>query len=57
MAAEQIKVSDKIKKSSWKRGAISKLLNLNPNKFATKMKYNDWTDSEVALLKKKGVIE
>lgn len=33
------------------------LLNLYPNKFAIKMKYNDFDDKEIALLKKKGVID
>lgn len=48
---------EKIKESKWKRGEIRKLLNLNPNKFSVKMKYNDWDDKEISLLKKEGVIE
>lgn len=59
MAPEKtlITTSEKIKNSSWKRGKIMELLKLYPNKFAIKMKYNDWDEKEIALLKKKEVIE
>lgn len=49
--------SQKIKNSPWKKKHIMEALGLYPNKFATKMKYNDWDDSEISILKKKGAIE
>lgn len=57
MPGEALKTSDQIKKSKWKRGEIRKLLGLHHNKFATKMKYNDWDANEIALLKKNKVID
>lgn len=49
--------SKKINNSAWKKKRIMELLNLYPNKFATKLKYNDWTDEEVKKLKKERIIE
>lgn len=49
--------SEKIENSPWKKKKIMELLGLYPNKFATKMKYNDWDEKEIVALKKKGVIE
>lgn len=52
-----ITTTQKIKSSSWKRGSIMVLLGLHPNKFATKMRYNDWDDQEISKLKKHKVIQ
>ena len=59
MTAEKkpLTTSDKIENSPWKKKKIMELLDLYPNKFATKMKYNDWDEKEIAALKKKGAIE
>lgn len=54
---EPIKISDKIKKSTIKRGAIMDMLGLKKNKFAVKMKYNDWDEKEKSILRKHKIID
>lgn len=54
---QPLTTSDKINNSAWKKKKIMELLNLYPNKFATKMKYNDWDQSEIKKLKDNKVID
>lgn len=49
--------SQKIENSPWKKKHIMELFpGMHKVKFSEKMRYNDWDEREIAVLKKKHVI-
>lgn len=53
----QITTSNKINESPWKKEKIITLLGLYRAKFFQKLKYNDWDEKEIVILKNNRVIE